>query len=262
MPSKLERAVAFEERLRERCAERVVPFRFGRAFFNDTFPRMWYLNSLRVEETEGLTAPLLAVEAERLHAEAGHAHRSVAVPDEAAGAALAPGFRDLGWDVDHFVFMAYRGPGERDVDSAAVEEVDGEELVPFREIVYGTEPWATSEETVRMVVAGNAFQARVAGARHFALRKGGVVVSAADLYEDERTAQVEDVATLGSERGRGFGSAVTLRAVEEAVVAGRDFVFLVADAEDWPKELYGRLGFEPIGEGWAFLRKPAPAGPR
>ena len=261
MPSELERAVAFEERVRERCTERIVPFRFGVALFNDTFPFMWYLNSLRVDETEGVTAPLLAAEAERLHAEAGHEHRSIAVHDEVAGAALAPGFAELGWNVDHFVFMAYRGPGERVVDTAAVEEVAGDELVPFREIVYGTEPWATSEEAVRMVVAGNAFQARVAGARHFAVRRRGEVVSAADLYEDGRTAQVEDVATLGSERGRGHGSAVILHAVEEALAAGHDFVFLVADAEDWPKELYGRLGFEPIGEGWAFLRKPAPAGP-
>jgi ribosomal protein S18 acetylase RimI-like enzyme len=260
VPPELERAVAFQERVRERSAERVVPFRFGVAFFNDTFPRMWYLNSLRVEETEGLTATQIAAEAERLHADAGHEHRSVAVPDEAAGAALAPGFRELGWDVDHFVFMAFRGPGDRGADTAAVEEVAGEELVPFREVAYGDEPWATSAEDVRMVVAGNAFQARVAGARHFAVRKGGVVVSAADLYEDGRTAQVEDVATLGSERGNGHASAVTLRAVEEALAAGNDLVFLVADAEDWPKELYARLGFEPIGEGWAFLRKPAPAG--
>jgi hypothetical protein len=48
MPSDLERAVAFEQALRERCAERVVPFRFGRAFFNDTFPLVWDLNVLRV----------------------------------------------------------------------------------------------------------------------------------------------------------------------------------------------------------------------
>ena len=37
MPSELERAVAFEERLRERCAERVVPFRFGVALFNEVW---------------------------------------------------------------------------------------------------------------------------------------------------------------------------------------------------------------------------------
>jgi ribosomal protein S18 acetylase RimI-like enzyme len=261
VPPELERAVAFEERLRERCAERVVPFRFGVALFNDSYPSMWYLNLLRVDETAGATAAQLAAEAERLHAEAGHEHRRVSVPDEAAGAALAPGFTELGWDVDHFVFMAYRGPGERGADTAAVEEVGGEELLPFRELVYRNEPWATSDEDVRMIAAGNAFQARNARARHFAVRKGGAVVSATDLYEDGRTAQVEDVATLSSERGRGYGSAVILRAVEEAVAAGAHFVFLVADAEDWPKELYVRLGFEAIGDGWAFLRKPAPAGP-
>ena len=52
-------------------------------------------------------------------------------------------------------------------------------------------------------------------------------------------------------------SAVVLRAVEEAVTAsGHTFVFLIADDEDWPKELYAQLGFEPIGHTWSFLRTP------
>ena len=51
-------------------------------------------------------------------------------------------------------------------------------------------------------------------------------------------------------------AAVVLRAVEEALGTGHDFVFLVADAEDWPKELYVRLGFAPLGHTWTFLKTP------
>jgi predicted GNAT family acetyltransferase len=81
-------------------------------------------------------------------------------------------------------------------------------------------------------------------------------VSAAELYSDGRTAQVEDVATSPDSRGRGLASAVVLRAVEEAVASGHDFVFLIANDGSWPKELYARLGFETIGHTWSFLRKP------
>jgi hypothetical protein len=35
--------------------------------------------------------------------------------------------------------------------------------------------------------------------------------------------------------------------------------FLLAEAEDWPKELYRKLGFEEIGRVWDFTREPSGA---
>jgi GNAT superfamily N-acetyltransferase len=257
MPSDLERAASFEEALRERCAERVVPFRFGRAFFNDTFPLVWDLNVLRVEEPAGATASELAAEADRLHGEAGQGHRRVAVADERVGEALADPFRALGWRADRFLVMCYRGTGERSANPATpVEEVDAAALRPLREAIVSAQPWAETEEVTRMVADAVQLVGRVGSARHFAVRVNGGVASAADLYSDGRTAQVEDVATLPEHRGRGHATAVVLRAVEEALATGHDFVFLVADAEDWPKELYVRLGFAPLGHTWTFLRLP------
>lgn len=262
MSSELERAVSFEEAIRERCAERVVPFRFGRAFFNDTLPHVWDLNVLRVDEPAGATVEALAAEAERLHGEAGHHHRRLAVDDERAGEALAEAFRSLRWRVDRFLVMGWRGPGDRVVQAPApVTEVDAAALRPLREAIVGAEPWASSEEVTRMVVDSAQLAARAGSARHFAVHVEGQVACAADLYSDGRTAQVEDVATLPEHRGRGYATAVVLRAVEEAVATGHDFVFLVADADDWPKELYARLGFAPLGHTWAFLRTPAAATP-
>ena len=66
----------------------------------------------------------------------------------------------------------------------------------------------------------------------------------------------EDVGTLEEHRGRGYASAVVLHAAELARRAGADFVFLVADAQDWPQHLYRRLGFEPIGH-YVKLISPA-----
>ena len=258
MPSELERAVSFEEALREGCAERIVPLRVGRALFNDTLPLVWDLNVLRVDRPAGATAEALTAEADRLQGEAGHGHRRVAVQDEAAGDLLADPFHSLGWRVDRFLVMGWRGAGERVAEVATpVEEVDAAALRPLREAIARSEPWATSEEVTRMVVDSAQLLGRVGSARHFAVRVSAEVASAADLYSDGRTAQVEDVATSPEHRGRGFATAVVLRAVEEALATGHDFVFLVADAEDWPRELYVRLGFAPLGHTWSFLRTPA-----
>lgn len=257
MPSDLARAISFEEALRNRCAERILPFAFGRALFNDSLPLVWDLNVLRVDEPARATAEVLVAEADRLQGEAGHGHRRLAVNEERAGDALADPFRSLGWRVDRFLIMGWRGEGERVADTAAaVEEVDGAALTPLREAIIRAQSWATSEDVTRMVVEATRLAGREGNARHFAVRTNGEVASAADLYSDGRTAQVEDVATSAEFRGRGYATAVVLRAVEEALATGHDFVFLVADAEDWPKELYVRLGFAPLGHTWTFLKTP------
>jgi GNAT superfamily N-acetyltransferase len=257
--SELGRALAFEEALRQRCAERVVPFRYGTALFNDTLRRVWDLNFLRADRSHDATAAELAGEAERLHGEAGQGHRRVAVPDETEGERLADGFRSLGWETDCFLFMARREGSARSADLGLVEEVDGATIRPLRERIARAEPWADSDETVRQVLDAGRLVERATQVRHFAVRVDGEPVSAADLYSDGHTAQVEDVVTDPAHRGRGYASAVVLRAVREAKRSGDDFVFLIADDADWPKHLYARLGFVPLGREWTFLRKPATA---
>jgi ribosomal protein S18 acetylase RimI-like enzyme len=83
--------------------------------------------------------------------------------------------------------------------------------------------------------------------RFFAVKVDGEVVSYTDLYQNGPEAQVEDVGTLHEHRGQGHATAVVLGAIAAARERGAEFVFLVADHEDWPKELYGRLGFDELG---------------
>jgi hypothetical protein len=41
----------------------------------------------------------------------------------------------------------------------------------------------------------------------------------------------------------------------QASIADRDeLTFVVADEGDWPKDWYGRLGFEPVGRRYELLR--------
>jgi GNAT superfamily N-acetyltransferase len=257
VPTDLERALAFGEVLRTRCAERIVPFRFGRAYFNDSHPRVWYLNGLVVEGKKDVDPGELAAEAELLHTDAGQTHRRCDVLDEAVGARLEQFFRRIGWRIEQELVMAHRGGGDRAQDTSIVEEVTGEDLLPLRREIDRAEPWATDEEIVDEILDANRLWQSAGNARYFAVRVGGAPVAAADLYSEGRVAQVETVATLPAYRDRGYASAVVLRAVEEARTDGHDLVFIDADAGDWPKDLYARLGFEEIGRTWSFLRTPA-----
>jgi hypothetical protein len=47
------------------------------------------------------------------------------------------------------------------------------------------------------------------------------------------------------------------RAAQEGRDGGADLVFLIADDADWPKQLYAKLGFDPLGRYWQFTRPPA-----
>jgi ribosomal protein S18 acetylase RimI-like enzyme len=141
----------------------------------------------------------------------------------------------------------------RTPDTGLVGEVDEAALRPERRSQLAGEPWATPA-LVEQLLAAKLAIARVVVARFFAVLVDGQAVSYVDLYHDGCTAQIEDLATLSQHRGRGYASALVLRALQEAQLAGCDLVFLVADAQDWPKALYRRLGFDELGGYVKFIR--------
>jgi GNAT superfamily N-acetyltransferase len=255
MTSELERASAFEEAVRDACADRLVPSPLGTAVFNSSLPRVWSLNVLRVDEVEA-AAEEIAAEADRLQGEAGLAHRRVLVSGESAGRALEQGFAELGWKTDAFLFMAHKRELARPVDTSPVVEVEGSGLAHLHERIAWETLNDADEETVAQIVEASRLVMRAVDTRHFAVVVDGQAVSSTDLYSDGRTAQIEDVMTLREHRGRGYASSVVVRALEEARAGGHDFVFLTTDARDWPKELYRRLGFESLGEKYAYLLPP------
>jgi ribosomal protein S18 acetylase RimI-like enzyme len=112
-----------------------------------------------------------------------------------------------------------------------------------------------SPSELEQLVAYSRREARVLGDRLLGVRSGdGQLTAISKLRSDGRTAQVEDVYTAPEARGRGFASALVTRAAELARANGDDLVFIVADDDDWPKVLYGRLGFRSVGRVWQFHR--------
>jgi ribosomal protein S18 acetylase RimI-like enzyme len=234
----LERIYAFAAQ-GDMGGERTVPSRFGTAVYSDEIPKRLDANYLRVEKA--------VPDAESLMEELGRLGRRMAwFPDGAAGDRLATAFERLGVRVDRHVVMAQRREPERTADLSLVREVEEEALrAPRRRLLEG-EPWA-SPEVVEQLFRGKELIAERVTMRCFAVVVDGEVASYTDLYLRDNAAQIEDVGTLPEHRGRGYASGVVLAAVQAARDAGADLVFLFAEADDWPKELYRRLGFDDLG---------------
>jgi ribosomal protein S18 acetylase RimI-like enzyme len=227
---------------------RVQTSPFGRAVYTDELPHRLDGNYLwidRIGEPEELV-----VEAERLE------RRLIFVPDPAIGDELAPWFREHGWRVDRHVVMAQLREAEREADLSIVREVSEPELREARKRVLANEPWA-KPEVLEQIFRAKALIGERVRTRFFAAEVEGELVSYSDLYEDGADAQVEDVGTVPEHRDRGYASAVVLAAIEAARADGAEFVFLVADASDWPKELYRRLGFDELGHYTKFFAPSA-----
>jgi predicted GNAT family acetyltransferase len=108
-------------------------------------------------------------------------------------------------------------------------------------------------EAVRQLAEYSRREGRVRQDRRFAIASdGGDLAAITKLRSDGRTAQVEDVYTVPEARGRGYARALVSHAVALARAAGHELIFIVADDNDWPQQLYGRIGFEPIGRMRSF----------
>jgi len=246
MSDELTRAYAFLAR-GDMGGSRTVASPYGRAVYTDEVPKRSDGNYLWIERDA--EPSVLVAEAERLQ------RRLIFVPDPALGDRLAPWFAEHGWRIDRHVVMAQLRPAERQADLSLVRELVEEALRPARRRLLEDEPWATPE-VVEQLFAAKALIGERVTARFFAVLVDGEIVSYTDLYVDGADAQIEDVGTLPEHRGRGHATAVILAAIAQAREAGADFVFLVADAEDWPKELYRRLGFDGLGHYTKLFAPP------
>jgi predicted GNAT family acetyltransferase len=94
--------------------------------------------------------------------------------------------------------------------------------------------------------------------RFFAGYVNGEIGSYCELYHEPDIGQIEDVFTLDRFRKRGLARATVTRALEASREAGHELTFLIADRDDWPKELYAKLGFDEIGCIWEFLLPRVP----
>jgi ribosomal protein S18 acetylase RimI-like enzyme len=252
--AELERIEAFLRDIEDRAAQRIQPVRGGVALFDDRIPNIWMANQLRLDAAADLTAAEVDGEADRVQGSASLKHRRVTVTDAAAGYRLAPGLRARGWETERQVIMVRRNPPALPIDTRSVRELNDGSWKAFRRRTAQSDSMdpstaAQMERAIETLIG-------TVGLRTFGATVDGMIVSACDLFSDGATAQIEAVVTLEEYRNRGLASAVVMAAVHEALSMDHDLIFLVADADDWPRALYKKLGFEEIGHLFEFLKRP------
>jgi GNAT superfamily N-acetyltransferase len=251
-PGLLRRLVDFEHDLEGLSSEQVDQYDWGRLIVNPHTPAIWRDNFLEVADP-GVDADELAALADELLGGRGLAHRYVVPRDPARGKGLEPRFQELGWKVDRSLYMVLRR--ERNRDGSPAVEVPRGEVEGVRRALAEADPDFTPEAVDQSEIRDARFDP-IANGRWFAAPATGEPGSCCVLYEQGGIGQVETVVTIPERRGRGLATAVVLAAVEASKQAGHELTFIVADADDWPWKLYERLGFDPVGESCAFLRKP------
>ncbi len=253
------RALAFELDAHTRAAGRIETLRYGQAFLQERLPHVYWANMLWVSARDGVGAGELIADADRILG--GFAHRQVVVEHESLWRTLEDDFAAAGWTRDAVVYMTHERPADRMVDVAAVRAVSHDEVHAAEERFLRDEPGTTTPEARRQVMQHNRRIGELLGERCFAAYDGDAVCAYAKLRHRDGVAQVEDVAVSPEHRGAGLGRLVTSAALAAGLALEPELLFIVADEEDWPKELYGRLGFVAAGRIRGFLRPP-PEDPR
>jgi ribosomal protein S18 acetylase RimI-like enzyme len=243
----LDRVLAFMRAGLTATADAVRPIEAGVVASTPSLPAVWGVNQLRVTEARTFEE-LVELAEEHL---AGFEYRQIMVEHQQTGPGLERAFRAAGWKVEREVLMVLSGAADRPADTSIVDEAGEEEMLELMRRWYEEDEPTASE--VEQLVAFGRREARALNDRLLGVRGGdGQLVAITKLRSDGGTAQVEDVYTVPEARGRGFARALLSRAVELAGQGRHDVVFIVADDNGWPKLLYERLGFRPVGHLWQF----------
>jgi RimJ/RimL family protein N-acetyltransferase len=245
-----DRTRAFRRALEEATAERREPFAHGVGYFSDSIPNVYDVNYLVLDRVATTAEHAAEADAlmERFH------HRKVVAFE--GGSSLVNGFAQHGWQHSTHLIMAHRREPDRLVDTSCVREATIEELVAAKRASTLSQTGG-SDGLGEQLREADRRVAQAISLRFFAAFVGGRVAGYCELRSDGRTAQIEDVATAPEFRGRGLGRAIVQFALEEARRA-HDLVFLEALEDDWPRELYAKLGFDVVDELHVFLHAGHP----
>lgn len=248
----IDRILAHLRKMDEAVVDEVRPLRHCTALLTPELPLVWQLNSLRIDDaTAGPEA--LVGEADRALAEYGH--RKLVTHDPGLGKRLSGPLTAAGWNAFRLLVMVRDGALGRAVPASPGAEIDraagAAGLAAFRR----EQPFGWQEAAVEQLAGMDDRYTEAAGARDFAAPPGDPAC-VCRLYSSDGVGQVDEVGTIEARRGRGHGSAAVLAAVAAAESEGLDPIFLLTDANDWPRRWYGTLGFSAIASVYEFLKLP------
>jgi ribosomal protein S18 acetylase RimI-like enzyme len=224
------------------------PWAHGTVVRATPYPGYFDFNVVRVEDDPAMSVEALVAFADE--ALAGLRHRRVDFDDVAAADRLRAGFEARGWQATRLVWMHHEAPAG---PSAAVSVA----LVPYDAVSELRVTWH-HEDFPELDPGAHQAEAREVALRRdaqvVAAREGGELVGFAQIERAGAAAEITHVYVHPEHRGHGYGTAITRAAIESA--GDVDDLWIVADDEDRPKELYARLGFRPAWRTMEYLRRP------
>jgi ribosomal protein S18 acetylase RimI-like enzyme len=246
LESAYERALTWRAAELAQLCDLAHSWEYGTVWRASRFPKYWSYNLVRVERTPAMSANELAELADK--ALAGLEHRRIDFDSEPG--AVRSELEALGWRSWRLVFMRHEYAPEVTA-SHHVEEVSYDAT---RELQIA---WHAEEHPGHQLGdhLNEAIEvARLRQTRAFAVLEQGKPVGYSTLERIGNQAEIAAAYVRPERRGNGIGTALTLA----AIVAGRDYddLFICANDEDRPKQLYERLGFRPAWTMTEFLRLP------
>jgi ribosomal protein S18 acetylase RimI-like enzyme len=247
------RARAWRDAAHAAVCDVIEPWAHGTVVRATRHPSYFDFNVVRVEEDPAMgVEELIAFADEAL---AGLAHRRVDIDLIDVAESLRPGLEAQGWKAIRLVWMRHEAPPPPGPAIAVAE-------VPYDDVHGLRVAWHDSHSDGEETSAYHAQAREVAlsrGVRVLAVHEDGAPVAFAQLEHDGAAAEITQVYVDPRHRGGGMGTAMT-RAGIAAAGDVRD-LWIVADDEDRPKELYGRLGFRAVWTSMQLTRWPVTANP-
>jgi GNAT superfamily N-acetyltransferase len=242
------RARAWRDGAHAAVCDVIEPWEHGTIVRSTRHPNYYDFNMVRVEDAEPIAAAAVVAIADR--ALAGLQHRRVNFDFEANAQPLSAGLRAAGWTLMRVLCMRHDG-SPVPAPTREVAEVPYDAVGDLR-VTWYHEHSPDSDPTRYHLQAREIEMNR--GAVLLAVHERESPIGYAQLERDGHAAEVTRVYVHPKHRGRGVGTALTCAAIT-ASRGARD-LWISADQDDRPIQLYARLGFRPVWATVEFQRVP------
>ena len=250
--SAAERARSWRRTAMEAVCDVVEPWAHGTVMRASHYPSYYDFNVVWVEGDPPLDAEGLIAAADE--ALAGLEHRRLDFERVEAGERVRPDLEAARFEPTRLLWMRHEAQLP-DGPTVEVEEVEYDEVYGLR-VAWHNEP--SPELNSRDYLANAREVAMTRDVQVLASRVDGAPIGFAQTEYAGVGAEISQVYVRPEYRGSGRGTAMTRAAIEAA--GDVDDLWIVADDEGRPKELYARLGFRPAWTSIEFLRAPGVAG--
>lgn len=233
----------------ETICDSIEPWEHGVVVSASRYPDYWDFNLIRVEDDPGMSAEELAAFADEVMSQAEHRRFDFEIA--AAGDEVRPGLEALGWKATRLVWMLREDepPSGPDME---VKEVPYDAAAELRVAWHREDFPAIDPANYHADAREVAMRMRP---RVFAVEREGGPIAFAQLEGDSSASEITHVYVHPDARGDGIGTALTSAAMRAA--SDVSDLWICADDEDRPKQLYARLGFRPAHTTVDLTRFPS-----